>query len=149
MVQMIQRSLERNGWTVEIEPKIKKGGTYLRHDIVAVKENRYLVIDPIITSISTDMDIISGTKTNLYDVPEVHAHAQSLRDQVVGMSSEDEEEPEGEIEGVTINNRGLFSIHGYRALREAGISERFLNLISLIVLTKTYEMIRAYTSATL
>lgn len=148
MVEMIHRSLERIGWTVEIEPRIRKGGTYLKPDIVAVKDNRYLVLDPIVTSTSSEMDIVSGTKSTLYDVPEIHAHARNLLEQVRGTNLQDEEEPEGEIHGITINNRGIFCLPGYLALREAGIPIRFLNLISLRVLVKTYEILRAYNTAT-
>lgn len=66
----LQRNLQNKGWNTEIDPRIPLGGSYLKPDIVAIKDGKAVTLDVQIITDAFGLDRANQNKINKYSTWE-------------------------------------------------------------------------------
>jgi hypothetical protein len=139
IVTMVCSSFKKKGYTILREPRIKKGNSFLKPDIVATYGNVTWVLDPIICSDNADLARRAADKTLLYSVPEVD---RFVRDKYDGEQRLVDERIV-EVVGLAISNRGAIAPNSLVVLKKV-CSLRYINFIILRVLLHSWRIINIY-----
>ena len=145
LVDMICKSIKKNNPSYRIikEPRIPKGGTFCKPDIVIVTNSDNLdgkvkanILDPQITSDQTDMNRRHHEKCSIYDGTHTTSWLQ-----------EQFKTPESEIDvaGIILNFRGGFLASSQKTLRKKlKISRKFMEYLVVGVLVNTWHLWKFY-----
>ena len=140
LVKMLKSALERKGYTCYAEPRIPKGGTYLKPDLVCfrklpdAREVDVLLVDPTIVSDSCDFSDPLNVKFDKYAVGEVNDWCKETARR---LSELNELTPVSiDIRGVALDWRGCWAQESYQFLTQGvKLSKRYLELMSVRCLT--------------
>ena len=145
LVEMIGKDLRRHAWNVYYEVRIPVGGTHRKPDIIATRGDEYLVLDPIISADTVNLEATAQTKVDIYDLPEVHTAAVERLDVTTEL---ERRQATGTVAGIAFNNRGLIAKSSLEVLSHAGLSQKIITLMSVRILCNTHKMLDAYGAAT-
>ena len=141
VVKMLKTSLDRKGYTCFVEPRIPKGSTFLKPDLVCfrkLKDNsgswECLLVDPTIVSDSCNFSGPLDAKFDKYAVDEVN---EWCADAARRVSGSDLPIPLTiDIQGVALDWRGCWSSESFQYLTQGvGIPKAYLELISVRILS--------------
>ena len=132
-------SLRRN-WSVEAEPHIPHGNSFLKPDIIAMNNTESVILDPIITGDSVDLRERAAQKVQKYSTNEVKVYVAHKR-LALGL-------PESEtfsVIGVPITYRGDLLASTRLQLHRLGISLPYLQKITLGMVADGWFLWRSWT----
>jgi hypothetical protein len=124
---------------------------FLKPDILAVRGNQALVLDPIICADNCQLAEAAKTKEAKYDVPSVRAYAQSLikdrgkRGRDHTLNKDNSKSGGFKVIGVALDWRGAWNPESYCALKRLGVPRTALELLSLKTLVggwRVWNMLR-------
>ena len=123
ILRMIANKLRKLKFDVILEPRIPHKLSFLKPDIVAIKDREVYVLDPSIVAASRDLNLAEEDKTRKYNNPSVAAWTKKKFGTV-----------NTHIAGVIMDWRGAWSPRSHHLLKEMGISDGLLDLMSFRVL---------------
>ena len=134
---MVEKTLCRSGYTCMVEPRIPKGSTFLKPDLVAFRDVGdqvdVLLVDPTIVSDQADFAEVLRQKTDKYRVEGVLEWIHEIVPKTLKCS---EPKPLSvAIEGLAISWRGCWSKESLQLLKNYKVSQRYLELMAVRVLT--------------
>jgi hypothetical protein len=84
LCKWIAGAVKAKGWSVQMEPRIPSGRTYLKPDMVFVKGRRVIVVDPTVVADKFDMSMAYTLKHSKYDNSAVDSYCRDLTVQCDG-----------------------------------------------------------------
>lgn len=140
LVKSLREALEKRGWKTQLEPRIKlDAGSFCKPDLVIVKDNETIVLDPSIVGSSRSFMSAYHEKIALYDKPEVRRHAFNFA-RGCGLSPES-----FQVFGVIVNYRGAWAPMSWAVLKMLKIPPRLMIFWTIRVLVETFAIFAAET----
>ena len=137
LLGMLKKTLCRSGFICTVEPRIPKGSTFLKPDLVAYRDGGHqidvLLVDPTIVSDQADFPAVLSQKSEKYDVEGVHAW---LHENVPEkMKCSDPKPLAVTIEGLALSWRGCWAKESIQLLTNFKVSKRYQELMAVRTLT--------------
>ena len=141
IMDKLAEQLRKNNYEVILEPLIPSKPSDKKPDIVAYhrEKHKVLVWDPTVTGDLRDLDEAEYKKREKYDVEDVH---KWLNEKFPSGSKYGSRRLTIEVSGIALNWRGAWSEYSYEALREEGLTKKFIELLSMIVLEESHKIWR-------
>lgn len=129
VVDMIATQLRKLQFTVEKEPHIPYGNSFLKPDMVAFRkrDRTVLVLDPTIVHCKGDLDSLASEKAAKYTNDAVFSW-------LVAKFGNSGSRACAVVEGVVLNWRGAWSPQSAEVLKAVGVKAGFLELLSFKVM---------------
>lgn len=137
LVDFFSGRLRQLGFSVLQEPRIGVGNSFLKPDLVAIKDGTAHVLDAQVVADQVSMGHAHNRKVGKYDIPPVRNWLLDLPE-VTGVK----------FTSITLNWRGDWECSSASTLRKLGISKINLTIASVKALTWTHSIWRNYTKAT-
>ena len=141
----IIRSLRKQGWLVAEEPRITKGNSYVKPDVVALRKGETLVLDPTIVADNVDLAAPMKQKESKYSCPEVLTYCKNFaRGGKIPAGVEghlDPNVPVGptKVAGVVLNWRGAVSASAFKTLMQAGVPPMIVSFAIINMLADNWR----------
>lgn len=137
IVKMLERELQKRGYTTTIEPRIPTNVGIKIPDLCAWKGGRYIVLDAAVVADTVDLDYVHESKKGKYDMPEIHAWMEKN-------AQERTSKFEPVVTACVCNWRGVMAEASYAFWRGMGFSRWCLMSVVIQALQDTYRIWRAH-----
>ena len=128
--------MRKRGWKVEVEPRIKRGSTYVKPDLVCYKPGKVVVADPTVVADCSNWENEWQEKRRRYDQQDVKDYAIRRMDEMYGP----QEPPTFDVGAITINWRGAWSDKSYKFARtQLKVSNDKLSLWTIDMLVDNWH----------
>ena len=117
--KMLTNKLRKLKFDIIHEPRIPHKSSFLKPDIVAIRNKDVYILDPSIVAASRDLTLAEEDKTRKYNTTSIAAWTKKKFGTV-----------NTHIAGVIMDWRGAWSTRSYQLLKQVGISEGFMELLS-------------------
>lgn len=123
VVKFMASCLKEKGYMVHVEPRFTTGEGLRKPDIIAVKDNKAVVIDPQITSGS---DLIRDYRTKVEKYKSVEGLEAMIKSRYAAR--------EVQFAATTLSYRGIWNAASYHELKQLRISEKSMQKITWLVM---------------